>query len=54
MEHDPLSAQLEFAEPVFLPVVVMWASGARPATLDRVLEHLGDPPGAADQAHSAG
>lgn len=52
--HDTEIAQLEFAEPVFLPVVVMWASGARPATLDRVLEHLGDLPGPADQAHSAG
>lgn len=43
--RDPEIVQLEIAEPVSLPIVAMWTRGSRPATVDRVVAHLGDVPG---------
>lgn len=39
--RDPGIAQLDFVEPVSLPVILMWQRNARPFAVDRVLEHLG-------------
>lgn len=44
---DAAITRVAFDEPVTLPVVVMWASAARPAALGRVLERLGETSGVA-------